>query len=210
MPGSCPIRLIWWQQAFVCVSPPKPYHTETNFPISVVEKGIWTALLHVGGYLHFTFCFILNFLSVLDMSFRPLCALSELVDLNQMLVILIPFQLCSEIRNFEASLVISSNTCCFYDRRYISKRILAPVCVQQLNVSVNTQGQSMKRQTLKWEIYEMKSKWRALHHSTYVIALHHTLYLSFLTWFPFLSHSVFFSFHVLLSCLSLWTLERLY
>lgn len=53
-------------------------------------------------------------------------------------------------------------------------------------------------------------KWRALHYSTYVIVLHHTLYLSFLTWFPFLSHSVFFSFHVLLSCFSLWTLERLY
>lgn len=82
-------------------------------------------------------------------------------------------------------LLISSNTCCFYDRRYISKRIPAPVCMQQLNVSVNTQGQSMKRQTLKWEIYEMKSKWRVLHHSTNVIALHHSLYLSFLTWFPF-------------------------
>ncbi len=46
--GSCPIHLIWWQQAFVCVSSPKTDHTDTNFPISVVEKGIWTAILHVG------------------------------------------------------------------------------------------------------------------------------------------------------------------
>lgn len=54
-------------------------------------------------------------------------------------------------------------------------------------------------------------KWRALHHSTYVIALHHALYLYDLV---FLSHSVhvFLSFSVVLSFFSLWTLwiEMLY
>lgn len=51
-------------------------------------------------------------------------------------------------------------------------------------------------------------KWRALHHSTYVIAVHHTLCLSFLTWFPFLSHSVHVFFSLFSYPVSLCELYR--
>jgi len=123
-------------------------------------------------------------------------------------VILIPFQLCSEIRNFEASPHLIKHLLLFagtYQRESLHRSVCNSSMFQSIHWANQWNGRLWSGESMKWRANE----------ELYIIPLMSLCCITpFISSFwndsLFLSHSVFFSFPVLLSCFSLWTLERLY
>lgn len=124
-----------------------------------------------------------------------------------MLVILIPFQHCSEMRNFEASPHLIKHLLLLWSQVHIKENPCTGLCVTAQCFSQYT---GPINETADFEVGNLwnEEQMKSLHHSTCHCAASHPLSL-ISDMIPFFV-SLFFSFHVLLSCFSLWTLERLY